>query len=258
MPLYLKAGTSSLLRVGTSLASNSACCCAAPPTCNCTKYCNTCSPSLPSSITATWDKINLSNAAVTGTFGPCTAISSCVCIGSEVGNTTVTVTNVALVLSQCSNCSLAQYPVYRGISSAFHTESYDLCYKDASGCCSYVSVKKWYIAAEYEYTCVSGVYRWNFRARVVSVETVAAGQCTDNPSCDPFPSMDNTSYVTDFDCTTSLADWIDSIGLIPGIAASEATSFAYVGLIDVRTTNCVCDLPLSTVCQGAGDCLNFS
>lgn len=35
MPLYLKAGTSSLLRVGTSLASNSACCCATGCTCTC-------------------------------------------------------------------------------------------------------------------------------------------------------------------------------------------------------------------------------
>ena len=37
MPLYLKAGTSSLLQVGTSLASGSACCCAAGGAC-CTDY----------------------------------------------------------------------------------------------------------------------------------------------------------------------------------------------------------------------------
>lgn len=52
MPLYLKAGTSSLLRVGTSLASNSACCCA---TLNCT--CSTCSPAQPSAISASFPKL---------------------------------------------------------------------------------------------------------------------------------------------------------------------------------------------------------
>jgi hypothetical protein len=38
MPLYLKAGTSSLLRVGTSLASESACCCGGA----CNAVCNVC------------------------------------------------------------------------------------------------------------------------------------------------------------------------------------------------------------------------
>jgi hypothetical protein len=49
MPLYLKAGTSSLLRVGTSLASNSACCCGGA----CNAVCNVCPcDDLPTTLSA--------------------------------------------------------------------------------------------------------------------------------------------------------------------------------------------------------------
>jgi hypothetical protein len=59
MPLYLKAGTSSLLRVGTSLASNSACCCAG---CVCTCQ--------PSTVTFTASAVSFYTNCCECTGGP--------------------------------------------------------------------------------------------------------------------------------------------------------------------------------------------
>jgi hypothetical protein len=61
MPLYIKAGTSSFLRVGTSLASNSACCCGGG--------CPECS-GLPSTVSVEWTGTYTNNAGCEAPLDP--------------------------------------------------------------------------------------------------------------------------------------------------------------------------------------------
>jgi hypothetical protein len=101
MPLYIKAGTSSLLRVGTSLASNSACCCAG---CVCTCQ--------PSTVTFTASAVSFYTNCCECTGGPLTSGSAYLTIPAMSGVTAYKCCDVSAPGSE--NIFYASNPVLLG------------------------------------------------------------------------------------------------------------------------------------------------
>jgi len=245
MPLYTKDGN--LLKVGSALATNSACCCAS---CSCDTTCNECSPALASAITATWTNLVISGGDTNQTAS-CSAIQSCVCIGGEDLNVNVTLSSVVLTLNLC--CDTGEFAKYRGVSASLRQVTYQECYKETSGCCTYDIVCNWYMVGEYSYDCTGLAipgppYGWTFKARLIRVYTIECGQCTDNPFCVPLDCYDNTDAILDFSCTTtSFDDWYDTVQAIAGFAFGTMYSYGGNGSGISVPNYCECNLPLGTI-----------
>jgi hypothetical protein len=106
MPLYIKAGTSSLLRVGTSLASGSACCCATGSAC-CTDYFG-CIDGLTQAECEVCVNVDFKGSGTSCASNPCACTGATVTCCLSSGTITTTDCNCTLfggkTVSSPSNC----------------------------------------------------------------------------------------------------------------------------------------------------------
>jgi len=106
MPLYIKAGTSSLLRVGTSLASGSACCCATGGAC-CTDYFG-CIDGLTQAECEMFVNVDFKGSGTSCASNPCACTGATVTCCLSSSTITTTDCNCALfggkTVSSPSNC----------------------------------------------------------------------------------------------------------------------------------------------------------
>ena len=148
MPLYLKAGTSSLLRVGSTLATNSACCCGGTTTCSCT-YCT--STSAPTSVLISFTISGAPCAPGTGlvTPGPGGSTYTCgpdpfnpgLCANGPEVSTGLYPLSGSVVATVCSCATAYRTDGYVFIANAVKfysgSSSYDVCQNYGIGpCCT--------------------------------------------------------------------------------------------------------------------------